>query len=129
MSRIVLLDLPEDLAVQLGRVLLEEAHQVTRRHSVADARFAVESEEVESEIAFISGDTPHFLRNLALLREVQPRLPVIVVTRLPDVNLWLDALDGGASDYCAAPFEQVQVRWVLDTVCGNGSPLLEQRAA
>ena len=28
---------------------------------------------------------------------------------------WLDALEAGASDYCAAPFEPAQIRWVLQS--------------
>ncbi len=42
-------------------------------------------------------------------------LPVVVVSRLPEVEGWLDALEDGAADYCAAPFEPVQLRWLLDT--------------
>jgi PleD family two-component response regulator len=42
-------------------------------------------------------------------------VPVVVVSRLPDVDLWLDALEAGAADYCASPFEEVQVRWLLET--------------
>lgn len=43
------------------------------------------------------------------------RTPVVVVSRLPEVNNWLDALEAGAADYCAAPFESVQMKWLLDT--------------
>ncbi|WP_321477113.1 hypothetical protein [uncultured Paludibaculum sp.] len=41
--------------------------------------------------------------------------PVVVVSRLPEVDGWLDALEAGAADYCAAPFETTQLRWLLDT--------------
>lgn len=43
-----------------------------------------------------------------------PQIPVVVVSRLPDTEDWLDALEAGAADYCAAPFEPVQLRWLLD---------------
>ncbi len=43
-----------------------------------------------------------------------PHVPVVVVSRLPDTDDWLDALEAGAADYCAAPFEPVQLRWLLD---------------
>jgi DNA-binding response OmpR family regulator len=42
-------------------------------------------------------------------------LPVVVVSRLPEVEGWLNALENGAADYCAAPFEAPQLRWLLDT--------------
>lgn len=44
-----------------------------------------------------------------------PDTPVVVVSRLPDVEGWLDALEEGAADYCAPPFETMQLRWLLDT--------------
>lgn len=43
-----------------------------------------------------------------------PHVPVIVVSRLPETDDWLDALEAGAADYCAAPFEPLQLRWLLD---------------
>lgn len=43
-----------------------------------------------------------------------PHVPVVVVSRLPETDGWLDALEAGAADYCAAPFEPVQLRWLLD---------------
>jgi DNA-binding NtrC family response regulator len=42
-------------------------------------------------------------------------LPVVVVSRLPEVDGWLDALEAGAADYMAAPFETPQLRWLLQT--------------
>ena len=32
-------------------------------------------------------------------------IPVFVVSRHPETSEWLDALEAGAADYCAAPFE------------------------
>lgn len=42
-------------------------------------------------------------------------LPVVVVSRLPEVDGWLNALEDGAADYCAAPFEAIHLRWLLET--------------
>ena len=38
-----------------------------------------------------------------------------MVSRFPEVSEWLDAMDAGASDYCASPFEPAQVRWILES--------------
>ena len=54
-------------------------------------------------------------RVLADLRGRGIDVPVVAVSRLPEVEMWLDALESGAVDYCAAPFEPRQVRWVLQT--------------
>lgn len=49
----------------------------------------------------------------SMLREAAGR-PVIAVSRIPEVGQWLDALEAGAADYCAAPFENLHIRWLLD---------------
>ncbi len=52
----------------------------------------------------------------AALRIAEGR-PVIAVSQLPETSQWLDALEAGAADYCAAPFDQIHVRWLLDRHC------------
>lgn len=52
----------------------------------------------------------------ALLKAVSS--PVVVVSRVPEVNDWLDAMDAGAADYCAAPFEREQLDWILESNLG-----------
>ena len=47
-------------------------------------------------------------------RSTFPQSPLVVVSRLPDTGEWLDALEGGAVDYCAAPFESIQMKWLLE---------------
>lgn len=53
----------------------------------------------------------------ALLKAVDS--PVVVVSRVPEVNDWLDAMDAGAADYCAAPFEREQLDWILESNLGQ----------
>ena len=48
--------------------------------------------------------------------------PVVVVSRVPEVNDWLDAMDAGAADYCAAPFEREQLDWILESNLGAREP-------
>ena len=120
MSRITLLGLPDDLAAALSRVLREESHQVTFANTLEDVR------RDEPQAAFVSGDGTEFRHNVFWLLEMMPRLPVVVVTRLPDVQRWLDALEAGARDYCGAPFERTQLRWIMETVCPAPA---QQRAA
>jgi hypothetical protein len=49
------------------------------------------------------------------LKGANPGSAVIVASRLPEVSDWLDALEAGAADYCAAPFERSQLCWVLES--------------
>lgn len=114
MPHVALLGLPEDLGNQLTRVLLEESHQVSRKRFISDLRRL----PVPSAV-FISGDNPEYRRTISLVRENHPNLPVIAVTRQSDTWHWLDALDAGAADYCGAPFERIQLRWILESILGS----------
>ena len=42
--------------------------------------------------------------------------PIVVVSRSTDVSAWLDALEAGAADYCAPPFESTQLRWIIEAL-------------
>lgn len=124
MSRVTLLGLPEDLGNQLARVLLDESHQVSRCLFVSDLR-----RNQPCGAVFISGDFPDYPQTLSRIREAHPSLPIIVVTRQPEARNWLDALDAGAADYCGAPFEHVQVRWILGAILSQAARQPEKSAA
>ena len=49
------------------------------------------------------------------LRAANPLAPIVVVSRHPEVSDWLDSIEAGATDYCAAPFETSQIQWILET--------------
>ena len=66
-------------------------------------------ERTDANVVFADGAT------LSAVRSKRPELPVVVVSRIPEVRDWLDALEAGASDYCGAPFEATQVQWVLES--------------
>jgi DNA-binding response OmpR family regulator len=110
MPRVTLLGLPEDLERPLAQVLREEAHKVIRKLHLQDLRHGPKSDAV-----FVSGEDPGFRGTIRELRESEPSVPIIVVTRRPGTARWLDALDAGATDYCGAPFERVQVRWIMQS--------------
>jgi DNA-binding response OmpR family regulator len=117
MSQIVLLGLPEDLSRPLAQLLREESHQVRQRQFIRDV-----SKGAKADVAFISGDIPDLRNAIALLREKEPRIPLIVVTRLPETRQWLDALEAGATDYIGGPFERVHIRWLMNSVIAQGPP-------
>jgi DNA-binding NtrC family response regulator len=66
-------------------------------------------ERTDANVVFADGET------LSAVRDKRPELPVVVVSRIPEVRGWLDALEAGATDYCGAPFEAIQVQWVLES--------------
>ena len=48
------------------------------------------------------------------VRRSNPEARIVAVTRLAETDRWLDAIEAGADDYCAAPFEAFHLRWTLD---------------
>jgi DNA-binding response OmpR family regulator len=103
MAKVLLLGLERSLSNELNPVLekLGQTVQIENSTRVLD--------RTDANVVFADG------RCLQAVRNQRPELPVVVVSRLPEVRGWLDALEAGASDYCGAPFEPAQVRWVLDS--------------
>ncbi|MBA3975971.1 MAG: hypothetical protein C0504_17330 [Candidatus Solibacter sp.] len=65
-----------------------------------------------AQIVFCDWNPAEFTRRLA---EFGGK-PIVVVSRAGEVAIWLDALEAGAADYCAPPFEPTQIRWILDAL-------------
>ena len=103
----VLYGLEEKLADELAHALTACCRRIDR----ADADPAGSARMRGADVIFCRADVGDVRR----LKAANPDTAVIVASRLPEVSDWLDALDAGAQDYCAAPFERVQVRWVLDS--------------
>jgi DNA-binding response OmpR family regulator len=72
---------------------------------------------------------PCRVRSLRAMLRQKPDLPIVVVSRLPETTEWLDAIEAGACDYCAPPFEPRQVQWILDSVFKHRPAPLVPRAA
>jgi DNA-binding response OmpR family regulator len=104
MARILLIGLETTMADELSRVLRqlgENVQTATPGNGAADL--------AETQVIFASEV------DLLSIQRSRPGVPVIVVSRLPEVSAWLQALEQGAADYCGAPFEARQIRWALNS--------------
>ena len=117
MASILMLGLESDLANELSRVLRQDGHLIKTVESVGDA---VRARGVD--IVFAGGDGPDYRETVMRMATARPDLPVVLVNRHPENARWLDALELGAADYCGAPFEPVQVRWLLGSVLREPAP-------
>jgi DNA-binding response OmpR family regulator len=104
MARILLFGLEPSMADDLTRVLSQLGQNV---QTVTPGGGAVDTGEIH---LIFTPDT-----ELVRVQRSLPGVPVIVVSRLPEVSAWLSALEQGAADYCGAPFEARQVRWALNS--------------
>ena len=116
--KVILFHLDEKLETELAAALKAACCEVHR--------FAAASSAASGDLVFCTtGPAFHTAKTLF------PQLPVIVVSRLPETEEWLDALEAGAADYCAPPFEVIHLRWLLDAHSGpmRRGPQSERRAA
>lgn len=109
MSKIILFGLENDLADQLWTVLRHQGHSV----QFTDSAHAAEIQG--ADVMFVGGDGPDYRETVTTLTERYRGIPVVLVNRHPENARWLDALELGAADYCGAPFESIQVQWILDS--------------
>ncbi|HEV2448335.1 MAG TPA: response regulator [Candidatus Sulfopaludibacter sp.] len=120
MARIVFTGLERRVQTDLGRVLGAEGHQVCGWD---------ENDLKSADAVFCNGDCPAYRSVMCRIRDLRPDVPIVVVTRLPESEKWLDALEAGADDYCSAPFEPLHVRWILSAVLSrNASRTASSRA-
>ena len=104
MASILLVGLETTIADQLSRVLSQLGQSVQCAGAGSGA-----AEPGDIQLVF----APQ--ADLARIQRSHPGVPVIVVSRVPEVSAWLHALEQGAADYCGAPFEARQVRWALNS--------------
>jgi CheY-like chemotaxis protein len=103
----VLYGLEDQLADELAAAL----STCCRRVEKANADLPAAARMRGADVIFCRAEVDQVRR----LKRANPNSSVIVASRLPEVSDWLDALEAGAEDYCAAPFERIQVRWVLES--------------
>ena len=103
----LLFGLSEDLAGELLPTLKSCALDVDavhsqRAHALADS---------PARIIFCGAD----VNLVSELRSAKPDASIVVVSRHPEVSDWLDSIEAGATDYCAAPFETSQMKWIVES--------------
>jgi DNA-binding NtrC family response regulator len=111
-SRILLIGLEPQLSSELGLLLSSEGHLVHE-----SLRFDAKCSHLRrdpADLIFCSSKPECFEPLQQFIRRNRPGVPIIVVSRCPEVSEWLDAIENGAADYCAAPFEVPQIRWILE---------------
>ena len=116
MARIHFVGLDPQLADHLKQALPPKAHSIQIHPQGVKAEVMR-----EADLIFASGDNHSYRELLRDVRDQNPARPFIVVTRMPETKAWLDALEAGATDYCAEPIEPKQVQWLLDSAFSKRS--------
>jgi ActR/RegA family two-component response regulator len=107
----LLFGLSEDLAGELLRPLTLFCSDVQSVRTGHDQEMMDEISESSAQIIFCGAN----VGVVNQLRHAKPDASIVVVSRHPEVADWLDSIEAGATDYCAAPFETSQVKWILES--------------
>ena len=113
-AKLVTYELEENLAAQICTAVTDSGVAVYFAASTAKCVALVQ--KLSADIILCSADPDKYRPLLRALRDKGLSVPVVVVSRLPEVSGWLDALESGAADYCSAPFEKQQMRWLIGSV-------------
>ncbi|HVX65051.1 MAG TPA: hypothetical protein VHA11_00540 [Bryobacteraceae bacterium] len=126
---VVLFGLDETLTSELRNVLAGRQPVIYTQPFLAPAECLGVADQVGADLIFCSSDRERYTALLEAVERHRPELPVVIVSRAPEVSEWLDAIEAGASDYCAAPFETSHVEWILESVLKHPSTPALRRAS
>ena len=109
----ILHNLDESLALQLRKAASDSGLVFYASASTAECLALTQRLHVD---AVFCGSEPQAYREiLEAMRRRGLSVPVVVVSRIPEVSEWLNAIEAGATDYCAAPFEQRDMSWLIQS--------------
>ena len=113
-------NIPEETALRtISLIDFPESHAEDLAALSAHLGFGINRQEHADEIpgdtaaVFVCGDRTGWLEKICRIREAHRRMFVVIATREPDHEKWLDALEAGANDYCCAPLDTRQFEWLL----------------
>jgi len=125
---ILIADDQRDVLEALDLLLRGEGYRVETAASPARALAAVEGSEPDAVLIDLnySRDTTSGREGLALLDEIRrrdPHLPVVVMTAWASVEVAVEAMRGGASDFIEKPWDNARLLSVLRTQVELGRAL------
>jgi DNA-binding response OmpR family regulator len=112
MAVIALIGVEQTAAGQICRALAVDRHQIIQYRDQDQDN--VIGKLLNVDIVFAGGEQAAWLALLKRVRQVRSAMPFIVVSRIPETREWLDALEAGATDYCSAPIDTRQLRWMME---------------
>jgi DNA-binding response OmpR family regulator len=110
-ANIVLYGLSDELATDLSAALGRFCEGFQTQPIPDSAQALHEVHRMDVDLVFCK-PVPSLIRRL---RAANPSASIIAVGRFPETSDWIDSIEAGADDYCAAPFETAQLRWMFES--------------
>jgi DNA-binding NtrC family response regulator len=109
----ILHELDESLSAQLCAAA---GSQLAFHLSSSTSECLALAKRLHADGVFCSSEPGECRKLLTRMKGKGLHMPIVVVSRIPEVSEWLGAIEAGATDYCAAPFEQRDISWLLQSV-------------
>lgn len=121
----------EEPVAQMKRILIDLGMNTRRAHTFCDAKTILQM-PLRPSLVVTDTSLPDgtWLDVLRAARMGPIQVPVIVVSRLVDMQLYLDVLDSGAHDFVVPPFTIAELTFIIRTAIredsrnGCSAPLL-----
>jgi len=107
---VVILETDPRVAQSLAGKLSSHFHAVHLTHSGDELRERVVRSRPEAVVVDVEYSR---LTDVRSLHDDFPSMPIVCTHRIPDEQLWVEALDAGASDVCRSDEAQSVLRSVL----------------
>src|SRR6516162_8207376 len=108
MGHILLVDDEQAVCWALERGLAQEGHQVTVASSAEEAFTKAEKKRPDAVLLDVRLPGIDGLTALGRLRQLTREAPIIVITAFSNLDTAVRAIEGGAFDYLAKPFDLEQ---------------------
>jgi two-component system response regulator AtoC len=117
--RILIVEDDSLTADSIGRVLTRQGYDAIVVSTGLEAKKVLEESAVHLVILDIRLPDINGLDLLRATREVEPDIPVIVMTAYTDVKVAVDAMKAGATDYLQKPFELDELKVIVSRALEN----------
>lgn len=128
MSKILVVDDEENVLVAFEKILSVAGHTVLLSRSGERALQVIESEHPDAVVLDVRMPGMNGLDALSILKQTNPRLPVIVMTGQGTMETAIEATKRGAFDYQLKPFDPAAMLQLVERAA-QGARIMERQVA
>ncbi len=127
-ARILIVEDEPALRLAISGLLRRKGHSVEQASKGSEAIQAIGEARYDLILTDLAlGRGPNGMAVLAAAREKQPETPVVLMTAVGDERTAVDAMKSGATDYVPKPFDNDEIRLVIDRALAHSKLRREHR--
>ena len=118
MANIVSLDDVLDATVLIGKILRKKGHRVQTFTEEEELVTYAETHPIDLAILDIKLKKMNGVEVLAILKQINPAIKVIMLTGYPTVETARESISLGADEYCVKPIDRDELEEKVEKVLG-----------